>query len=470
MVSQPPLPRTSRLRRLSITLGALVAGTALSLGAVAPASAAPNLEPSRTGSITVHKYQEPTTATGLANNGTAVDTTGLTAISGVTFTAQKVNIDLSVTTNWQNLESYTVAQAQANLTGTPKALTTDDAGVAKFENLSLGLYLLTETDIGSNKIAFKGQPFLVTMPLALNNDWVYDVHTYPKNTVTSLNQVIDDSAAHVIGDPVKSTFTSQVPSLPAGTALTSFGMADTLDPRLSYVSADVTVAGVDLVKGVDYTIVVKGQEVLVEFTPAGLAKLQGKAGAAVTVTVNTTINALGDGQITNKGQVFINGNTNRFDSNVVTTSWGALKVTKHAKGDVTKVLSGAEFQLFALDGQGKRIGGELHDVTGAAADVTFTTAADGTFTVTGLKAGNYELVETKAPVGYKLDSTPKTVTVTQGTVENAAAYSIANTQVPAFQLPLTGSTGTTLFSGIGLLLIVAGGSIAVARKRRTAKA
>lgn len=470
MVSPAPLSPARRLRRLSLTLGALVAGTALALGGVAPASAAPNIDPAKLGSITVHKFQEPTSPTGLVNNGTPVDTTGLTSISGVTFTAQRVDVDLTAPANWQELDKLTVEQVQEQLTGSPTSLVTDKDGVAAFTKLPVGLYLLTETDTGSNNVAFKGQPFLVTMPLAVNNDWVYDVHTYPKNTVASLTQVIDDSKAHVIGDPVKFTFTSQVPALPAASPLQGFGITNTLDPRLDYASATLTVADVVLVKDVDYTFVVNGQDFAVEFTPAGLVKLQGKEGKAVTVAINTTINALGDGIINNTGQVFINDRTNAFDSNTMTTSWGALNVIKHATGDATKLLSGAEFELFAVDGQGVRIPGALRDVTAAAPDATFTTGADGTFTVNGLKAGNYQLVETKAPLGYKLDGTIHKITIEPGAVEKAAAFSIANTQVPAFQLPLTGSTGTALFTGIGLLLILVGAGIAVVRKRRTAKA
>lgn len=452
-----------RLRRLAASFGVLAVGTALAFGSAGPASALPNIDPEATGSITIHKLAEPVAPTSLPNNGSVVDTGDIPTINGVTFTAQQVNIDLTDSANWQGLEDYTVLEAQGNLTGLPKTEVTAGAGVAAFTGLPVGLYLVTETDTGANGIAFRGAPFLVTIPLALNNDWNYDVHVYPKNTVSTLEKVVNDSAAHVIGDPISFTLTGQVPSLPAADNLTGYGITDTLDTRLSYVNATVAVAGVDLVDVEDYAVT-PGPAFSVIFTPAGLAKLDGVPGNVVTVVVNTTINALGSGTINNQAQVFVNAPENVFSSEVVTTSWGALKVLKSAADEAAKVLSGAEFELFALDAGGDRITGALVNKPGAG--TTFTTAADGTFQVNGLKAGDYELVETKAPLGYKLDATPLKITVAAGNLADAPVINIENTQVPAFMLPLTGSTGISLFIGGGLVLIVGGVLLAVVRKRR----
>ncbi|AIY00898.1 hypothetical protein ART_1299 [Arthrobacter sp. PAMC 25486] len=463
-------PRTlrGRLGRLASTLGVVAVGAALAFGSAAPASAAQNIDPEAKGSITVHKFQEPNTPTGLVHDGTAVDTTGLTAIPGVTFSVQQVGIDLADSANWQQLEGYTVAQAQKNLTGAAKPLITDGEGVAAFTDLPVGLYLVTETNTGTNNIAFHGEPFLVTIPLALDNDWNYDVHVYPKNTVTGLIKEMDDSKAHVIGDAVTYTLKAQVPALPAATELTAFGITDSLDGRLAYASATVTVDSLALEAG-DYTLGATGQEFALTFTPDGLAKLHEVQGKDVTVTLTTSVVSLGDGAIKNQAQVFINDPANSFNSNEVTTSWGALTVFKHAAEDEGKFLAGAEFELYALDSAGGRVAGPLKDVVDG--DNIFTTASgDGTFTVNGLKAGDYELVETKAPLGYKLDSTPIKAVVAEGDLGAAVVVKISNTQVPAFMLPLTGSTGTAVFLGGGLVLVAGGVLLAVARKRRTSQA
>lgn len=469
MSSNPRRTQPARLRRLAASFGVLAVGAALAFGSAVPASAAPNIDPAAVGSITVHKFQEPVTPTGAAHDGSEVDTSGLTAIDGITFTAEQVNIDLTDSSQWQGLESYTVPQAQSNLGGVSKTAVTGADGVtgeAKFEDLPVGLYLLTETNTGSNGISFEGVPFLVTIPLALGNDWNYNVHVYPKDTVSTLAKTVDDSAAHVIGDPIVFALMGQVPSLPAEEELKAYGITDTLDERLSYQNATVAVADVALVPA-DY-VIASTPTFSVKFTAPGLAKLKLAQGKAVTVTVNTTINALGSGTITNQAQVFINTPENVFNSNTVTTSWGAMKVLKHAKGEQSKVLSGAVFEIYALDGSDVRIPGALKNVSGTG--TTFTTLQDGTFQVNGLKAGNYELVETKAPLGFKLDSTPRKVTIEAGNLADATVTSVENEQVPAFQLPLTGSTGISLFIGGGLVLIVGGVLLAVIRKRRAQRA
>lgn len=446
------------LRRMFAALGVFVAGTAMAFGSAAPASAAPNIDPEATGSITIHKFEEPTTPTGLPNNGTVQDTTGLEPIGGVTFTAQRVNIDLKNPANWQGLEDYTVAQAQGNLdSGSAQEQVTNPDGIAAFTDLPVGLYLITETSVGANNIGLHGEPFLVTMPLALDNDWLYDVHAYPKNTVTEVTEDIDDSAAFVIGDPISFTLTSQVPSLPAASPLAGFGFTDALDTRLDYVSAEVSVTGVDLNEN-DYTVGAPENQFALTFTESGLTKLRANQGAEVSVVINTTINSLGDGAITNQAANFINDPENSFDSNTVNSSWGALQVLKYAAEDESLGLSGAEFELYALNDACERIAGPLQN-SAEAPDTIFVSGDNGQFVVEGLKAGNYELVETKAPLGYRLDSTPIPVTVTQGSVAQAVDVAVANTQVEPFELPFTGSTGVLLVGG--------GLSLALLRKRKT---
>ena len=69
--------------------------------------------------------------------------------------------------------------------GTPIVQITDENGEAKFNNLSLGLYLVQETDAPA-QITGKVGDFLVSIPMtnADEDDWLYDVHVYPKNKST----------------------------------------------------------------------------------------------------------------------------------------------------------------------------------------------------------------------------------------------------------------------------------------------
>lgn len=101
---------------------------------------------------------------------------------------------------------------------------------------------------------------------------------------------------------------------------------------------------------------------------------------------------------------------------------------------------------------------------------TITGSAQGAFNVTGLVWGTYQLREVKAPVGYRLSSQTRTITVGPDTPAGLRADlgALTNAQQRPLTLPLTGGTGSDLF------WIGGGGMIALAtlaalwRRRRGA--
>ncbi|WP_167629244.1 SpaA isopeptide-forming pilin-related protein [Listeria valentina] len=113
---------------------------------------------------------------------------------------------------------------------------------------------------------------------------------------------------------------------------------------------------------------------------------------------------------------------------ITNTQTSAVKVTaentertgdailkKVDSADSSKTLENAEFSL--QDASGKDIKAGL------------TTDANGEISVKDLKAGDYQFVETKAPTGYVLDSTPHKFTITN-TQTDAVQVIAANTQQP----------------------------------------
>ncbi|EAH3956956.1 LPXTG cell wall anchor domain-containing protein [Listeria monocytogenes] len=60
---------------------------------------------------------------------------------------------------------------------------------------------------------------------------------------------------------------------------------------------------------------------------------------------------------------------------------------------------------------GKTLSGAQYHVTGDDFDKSVTTNSDGKVNLNDLIVGNYKVVETKAPAGYTIDSTPKTLTI-----------------------------------------------------------
>jgi len=79
---------------------------------------------------------------------------------------------------------------------------------------------------------------------------------------------------------------------------------------------------------------------------------------------------------------------------------GAVSVVKRDAADASRTLSGAVF--------------ELRDGSGAVVETVGPTAADGSATKSGIPAGDYLLVETKAPAGYTVNAAATPVTVTAG--------------------------------------------------------
>ncbi|WP_195913991.1 SpaA isopeptide-forming pilin-related protein [Planomicrobium sp. YIM 101495] len=76
---------------------------------------------------------------------------------------------------------------------------------------------------------------------------------------------------------------------------------------------------------------------------------------------------------------------------------GSVELTKAETNNAANVLAGAIF--------------ELQDAEGNALETNLVTDASGVLTVTDLKPGSYQLVETAAPTGYVLDATPYSFTI-----------------------------------------------------------
>ena len=236
--------------------GLLSAVMALSLFAL-PASAADGpvantanpVWTQNTGSITIHKYEWNGTTKGpnatgegdmeLPTEGEGEDVKKPTPLKDATFTIYKVkdenwlkeyysyNTKNPETTKFDftKWDKYAEKKGNAyalksdtdlNTAGVDKPMYVDEQitnenGLANFNSLQLGLYLVIETK-APDSVTTACVPFFVSIPMTKGDgsqtnalqDWLYDVHVYPKNS-TSYGDAILQKIGKTSGDDTEIT-------------------------------------------------------------------------------------------------------------------------------------------------------------------------------------------------------------------------------------------------------------------------
>ena len=446
-------------RRLLALAAALAVGL---LGVAAPARAdSANIDPARRASLTLHKCVQPDTP-GEAADGKEQPGANCTPIDGVEFTLYKVDdIDLTTPQGWETAKNLTAPESGTMVGGHTSsqisAVTTTSGGIAGWQGLDLGLYLVAETSTGApdTKVVLGSQPFLVTLPYyTTDNTWNYDVHVYPKNSVAGIEKTVDDTVAQAGygGNDVRWTVTTDIPRSGQGTQIDSYVITDSLPAGLTLDNTQLRLAldtGEGLTEGSDYTC---SGALACSFLGDGITKLRANGGRKVVMTLITDVSDVGQaaqGVFTNTATVEINGTASVEQT--ASTTWGQLTVYKY-DGANDGFLAGAKFKLCPSEDCPAQ----------AVALDEMTTGTDGKILFPVVRPGTYYLVETEAPAGY-IAAAPQQVTVTAGLTEVPAAVTstgknyipVANTKQTVPQLPLTGGTGQVALAagGIGLLAI-----------------
>lgn len=397
---------------------------------------------------------------------------------------------------------------------------TGDTGVAEFTGLTYGLYLLAKSELPAAATT-DFVPFLVSVPMYVNDSWTQTVYAYPKvrtDKATLTKTVADDDKYVNAGQTIPFTLTATIPATETGNGqakdFTKFAITDTnAQQTLSIQNATTTgvtvkLNGNVLTAGTDYDTPTYTNGVLtITFTADGLEKLNAKLDEdqTITVTYNATVNT----GVTSFNSKLTNSATLTYDrgSGPVTASSSAVNLYTYGI-DLTKTLSDASDQIGA-----DQIAFELYeDSNGALGAKVPVTGSNGIYwqakteespavamhvtsgsnsghvKLYGLEPGTYYLKETATQNGYALLDQPITIVIStsgdvsvsdptvSATVNNADAtvsngvvqLSVTNTKLTAgFRLPQTGGEGTLLVTAIGLGLLCAAVVLLVVYRKKS---
>ncbi|MDR1018854.1 MAG: SpaH/EbpB family LPXTG-anchored major pilin [Lachnospiraceae bacterium] len=481
--------------------------------------AAPTIDTTKTGSLTINKTdeaQQPVAGAGFTiykvadlkqDGGTmSYDTTGYT--HGV------------IVTGDTTAAAFDTALSQNKLTAVGSEEKTElPSGQVKFSNLSLGIYLVKETTIPAHTIASNN--FLVSIPMTdpTNHDsWTYDVVADPKNAVFTggiTKEITSSTTAETgtnsytanVGEQVTYKITVTMPNDFYGTSQfkKNYNMFKVIDiPStglkidMTSVTAKVGTTNVGTITTGTPQFGTTAASTTDGFT-VDLLNSEGTApqnaaivaGATVEITYNATItkDAVGQAGVTNAAHILYDTPGSDKPGDITpdpSTPTPTIHTYSHAvlkTDDKNNALNGAEFVVKLNNNKYLQLntaGDGWNEVDAASDATTFTSGssyplasytADGYFDIIGVKGGDHQLIETKAPAGYTLLTAPVSITfddtstTTQGT-NHGHTTTVVNAK--SFYFPTTGGKGIIIFIGGGALLIALG-IFVYSRKRKIQK-
>lgn len=365
-------------------------------------------------------------------------------------------------------------------------------------------------------------------PVNANSDWKINGQTvYAKSTAPYINkEIVNGDGTNnkqndvAIGETVNYKITTAIPSYSKQYNTVAVKITDTLSNGLDLNAESIKINGKSVVetdvKGTltpsahGFTFVVDSEYALAN------------GGKEITIEYAATLN--------DKAVVNFDPNTNKAELEYTNNPDGATKKTESETYTYTFSIGAAlsasiqNFnqkvnQIVKVDANGKVLStkteesdiipeGAIEVKSGATFTLTndktkkvytATTGLDGGLTFNGLDAGTYTLVETVAPDGFTLDTTPHTVVITptygatsnkleslvitidkeatstyevsyetagevKVTTNRTNVTNIANTKISA--LPSTGGIGTTIFTIVGCGIMIAAAGLFFASRRK----
>lgn len=275
---------------------------------VAQAQNASTIDATRTGSLTIHKSEgDPFTQYGDPSKGGA--TAGRTPLEGIPFEIRRVtSLDVTSNKGWRdyakaNIEDFFAGGAREKQLGEKQVAKTDANGNARFDDLPLGFYYVSELPtVGQDRSLSLVRPFIVSVPgtdPATRERWLYDVTVNAKDQRLQINKARDRERG-IVGDRIRYTMSATSPAPQSDGKIHRYEIVDPLQADLDYIGEpEVTLTdghgSKDILPSDDYTVeVVRDRIVHMALTTSGLNKLAeirtGNPAAQVTLSFTTEIN------------------------------------------------------------------------------------------------------------------------------------------------------------------------------------
>ena len=413
--------------------------------------------------------------------------------------------NLVVTDGEGKAGEYTLGEAESIITGDGHG-----PGVAVAEDLLQGIYLVIENgatgegikDPSGNHLSISVMcaPFLVAVPMTNpeGTGWLKEVHVYPKNEKLSITIDVDvknNINAVVVGEKVTYTLNATVPSDVA--TGTKYEISSGPSPALDVIESTIEVktSKDEFILNTDYEVTYANDILTVTFLPAGLIKLglDNNVDVIFEATVNSEILAIENYTISNSGKVVYTHGGMNFEAETkedVDIHTAAIEILK-TDANTAAVLPGAEFKI-ATDGtyaeegfflRQNKTSMEIFDYDpseesewaklGPENDLTVISNGSGLAKIEGIrdivktKMQTYYLVETKAPANYNLLIAPQEAEFLGGETNYTLHVDVENSK--GFLLPVTGGTGTIIWTVVGIALMGIGGIVVITRKKRNAE-